>query len=453
MNDAEMAVRIAELVREEGGRAFFVGGYVRDRLLGRENKDIDIEVHGITPETLTRLLGTLGEVTAFGKSFGVFGLRHCGLDIAMPRSERAVGPGHQDFDCTLDPFIGTRQAAMRRDFTVNALMEDILTGEVLDHFGGLRDLEERIIRHIDDERFAEDPLRVLRGAQFAARFGFAVAPETIAVCRRMDLSALSSERIFGELEKALLKAEHPSVFFRVLREMDQLDCWFPEIRDLIGVPQPEKYHPEGDVWNHTMQVLDQAAALRGMAENPLGLMLSALCHDLGKPAVTRVESDGRLHSFNHEQVGTAVAECFLSRITHEKKLKQYVKNMVLLHMGPNMMAAQNAGQKAFNRLFDRAVSPGDLLLLCRADLLGSCMTAEDYAVLEDLLQERLSVYRSLMAQPGITGADLIAAGFSPGEAFHEALNLAHQLQLSGVPRGQALPQVLAFLRRKEEPRA
>ena len=153
MNDAEMAVRIAELVREEGGRAFFVGGYVRDRLLGRENKDIDIEVHGITPETLTRLLGTLGEVTAFGKSFGVFGLRHCGLDIAMPRSERAVGPGHQDFDCTLDPFIGTRQAAMRRDFTVNALMEDILTGEVLDHFGGLRDLEERVIRHIDDERF------------------------------------------------------------------------------------------------------------------------------------------------------------------------------------------------------------------------------------------------------------------------------------------------------------
>ena len=135
MNDAEMAVRIAELVREEGGRAFFVGGYVRDRLLGRENKDIDIEVHGITPETLTRLLGTLGEVTAFGKSFGVFGLRHCGLDIAMPRSERAVGPGHQDFDCTLDPFIGTRQAAMRRDFTVNALMEDILTGEVLELCG------------------------------------------------------------------------------------------------------------------------------------------------------------------------------------------------------------------------------------------------------------------------------------------------------------------------------
>ena len=453
MTDAEMAARIAELVKDAGGRAFFVGGCVRDRLLGTENKDIDIEVHGITPETLIQLLGTLGEVTSFGKSFGVFGLRHCGLDIAMPRSERAVGPGHQDFDCILDPFIGTRQAALRRDFTVNALMQDILTGEIIDHFGGLQDLERGIIRHIDDVRFAEDPLRVLRGAQFAARFGFAVAPETVSVCRGMDLSALSAERIFGELEKALLKAEHPSVFFAVLREMQQLDGWFPEIRDLIGVPQNPKYHPEGDVWNHTMQVINQAAGLREKAENPLGLMLSALCHDLGKPAATRVENDGRLHAFGHEQEGVSVSERFLSRITHEKKLKQYVKNMVLLHMQPNMMAYQHAGQKAFNRLFDRAVSPGDLLLLCRADILGSSMTAEDYAPIESLLQDHLSAYRAVMAQPGITGADLIEAGFPPNESFHEALSFAHQLQLSGVSREQALPQVLAFLRHMQSPQS
>ena len=449
MTDAEMAVQIAQLVKDAGGRAFFVGGCVRDRLLGTENKDIDIEVHGIMPETLISLLETLGEVTSFGKSFGVFGLRHCGLDIAMPRSERAVGPGHQDFDCTLDPFIGTRQAALRRDFTINALMEDILSGEIIDHFGGLYDLESRVIRHIDEVRFAEDPLRVLRAAQFAARFDFTVAPETVSVCRKMDLSTLSAERIFGELEKALLKADRPSVFFTVLRGMQQLDCWFPEIRDLIGVPQPAKYHPEGDVWNHTMLVLDQAAVLRDKAENPLGLMLAAVCHDLGKPLVTRVENDGRLHSFDHEQAGVSVAERFLLRITHEKKLKQYVKNMVLLHMLPNMMATQNAGQKAFNRLFDRAVSPEDLLLLCRADVLGSCMTAETYAVTGENLRDRLSAYRAVMVQPGITGADLIAAGFSPGKAFHKALDLAHQLQLSGVPRDQALPQVLSFLRRME----
>ena len=451
MTDTETAVRIAQLVKDAGGRAFFVGGCVRDRLLGTENKDIDIEVHGITPETLAQLLGTLGEVTSFGKSFGVFGLRYFGLDIAMPRSERAVGPGHQDFICTLDPFIGTRQAALRRDFTVNALMQDILTGEILDHFGGVADLENRLIRHIDDTRFAEDSLRVLRAAQFAARFGFTVAPETVSVCQRMDLSALSSERVFGELEKALLKADHPSVFFTVLREMRQLDCWFPEVRDLIGVPQPAEFHPEGDVWTHTMLVLDQAASLRGKAGNPLGLMLSALCHDLGKPAATRVESDGRLHSFGHDQEGVVVAERFLSRITQEKKLKQYVKNMVQLHMLPNMMAFQKAGQKAFNRLFDRAISPDDLLLLSRADILGcGSMTAEKYAEAEALLQDRLSAYQALMAQPGITGADLIAAGFSPGEAFREALSLAHQLQLSGVERDKALPQVLAFLRQTDK---
>ena len=455
MTDAKIAVSLARLVKDAGGRAFYVGGCVRDRLLGTENKDIDIEVHGVTPEVLVQLLGTLGEVTSFGKSFGVFGLRHCGLDIALPRSERAFGPGHQDFECVFDPFIGTRQAALRRDFTVNALMQDILTGEIIDHFGGLRDLEDGVIRHMDDGRFAEDPLRVLRAAQFAARFGFTVAEGTVAVCRRMDLSALSAERVFGELEKALLRAEHPSVFFTVLREMQQLDCWFPEIRDLIGVPQPVKYHPEGDAWNHTMLVLDQAALLRdgacgrGKTENPLGLMLSALCHDLGKPAATRVEADGRLHAFGHEEVGVEVADRFLSRITNEKNLKQFVKNNVLLHMRPNMMAFQNAGQKAFNKLFDRAVSPEDLLLVSRADILGSSMKAEDYAAAERLLWDRLAAYREVMAQPGITGADLIAAGFSPGERFGEALSLAHQLQLAGVPRERALPQVVAFLRRAE----
>ena len=448
MNDAEIAVSLARLVKDAGGRAFFVGGCVRDWLLGRENKDLDIEVHGVTPETLVQLLGTLGEVSFFGKSFGVFGLRRCGLDIALPRSERAFGPGHKDFECVFDPFIGTRQAALRRDFSMNALMQDILTGEILDHFGGLRDLKLGLIRHLDDERFAEDPLRVLRAAQFAARFGFSVAPGTISVCRRMDLSALSGERVLGELEKALLKSEHPSVFFAVLREMQQLDCWFPEVRDLIGVLQPVKYHPEGDVWNHTLLVLDQAAALRGKTEKPLGLMLSALCHDLGKPAATKLEPDGRLHAFGHEEIGVAVSDRFLSRITNERNLKQLVKNNVLLHMKPNMLAFQHAGQKAFNRLFDRAVSPDELLLLSRADFLGSSATEESYAPTEKLLWDRLAVYRALMAQPGVTGADLIDAGFSPGKAFGEALALAHKLQLSGIPREQALPQVLAFLRRE-----
>ncbi|MBQ9662717.1 MAG: HDIG domain-containing protein [Oscillospiraceae bacterium] len=447
MTDLETARVLAQKVYEAGGTAYYVGGYVRDLLLGRENKDIDIEVHGITPETLTEILSAIGEPTAFGESFGIFGLRHCHLDIAMPRSEQATGPGHKDFLCKLDPFIGTYQAALRRDFTVNAMMQDILTGEIVDHFGGRQDLRDRVIRHMDAGRFAEDPLRVLRGAQFAARFGFRIAPETAKVCRQMDLSSLAPERIFGELEKALLKAERPSVFFTELRQMEQLDLWFPELKALIGVPQPPEYHPEGDIWTHTMLVTDQAAALRDQAVNPVGLMLAALCHDLGKPATTKIEEDGRLHAFGHDQAGVAVAEAFLSRITHEKKLKHYVKNMVELHMLPNMIVAQHAGKKSFNKVFDRSVCPSDLLLLCKADLYGSMAPPETYAPTEALLRERLAEYEAVMAEPFVTGADLINAGFQPGTAFHDALRYAHQLQLSGVDRKSTVSQTLSYLRR------
>ncbi len=450
MTDLEMAREIALRVREAGGSAYFVGGYVRDLLLHRENKDIDIEIHGITPECLSEILSSLGEMNVFGESFGVFGLRHYDLDIAMPRSERAVGPGHRDFFCTLDPFIGTCQAAIRRDFTINALMQDILSGEIVDHFGGVADLNAGLIRHIDKTRFAEDPLRVLRGAQFAARFGFAVAPETTSVCREMDLSALAPERIFGEMEKALMKADRPSVFFKELRSMDQLDLWFPELKALIGIPQPPRYHPEGDAWNHTMLVLDYAAGLRPRAEYPLGLMLAALCHDLGKAATTAVAEDGRLHSIGHETAGIGLAAGFLGRLTGEKKLKSYVQNMVELHMLPNMMAAQNAGQKSFNRVFDRSVCPADLLLLCKADVLGSSMTETSYARIGGILRERLRDFETCMAGPAVTGAELIAAGFSPSPAFGRALEYAHRLQLSGVDHRNALAQTLAQLRKYEE---
>ena len=450
MTDLEMAGEIALRVQAAGGRAYFVGGYVRDLLLGRKNKDIDMEVHGITPEALMEILSGLGEMTAFGESFGIFGLRHFSLDIAMPRSERAVGPGHKDFVCTLDPFIGTYQAALRRDFTINALMQDILTGEVVDHFGGVEDLRRGLIRHMNDRRFAEDPLRVLRGAQFASRFDFTFAPETVEVCRRMHLDALAPERIFGELEKALMKAPCPSRFFTELRRMDQLNLWFPEVQALIDGPQPARYHPEGDVWNHTMMVLDEAAALRDRAESPLGLMLSALCHDFGKVSTTRTEEDGRLHAFGHEKAGLPLAEAFLSRITHEKRLIRYVKNLVELHMLPNMLAAQHAGEKAFNRMFDRALSPGDLLLLSRADALGSGVSPEAYSLTETVLRDRYAVFLERMAAPSVTGADLIEAGFHPGTDFREALEYAHKLQLAGVDRKNALAQTLAFLRGRTE---
>ena len=173
--DLAMARKIARAVAEAGGRAYFVGGYVRDRLLGQENKDIDMEVHRVPVDALERILDSLGERLTMGVSFGVMGLRHYGLDIAMPRSETATGRGHKDFAVFVDPFLGEEKAASRRDFTINAMMEDVLTGEILDPFGGRDDLSRGVIRHVCDRSFTEDPLRVLRAAQFAARFGFTVA--------------------------------------------------------------------------------------------------------------------------------------------------------------------------------------------------------------------------------------------------------------------------------------
>ena len=455
--DLIMARRIAEAAAAEGGRAYFVGGFVRDRLMGRENKDIDLEVHGLSVETLTRILSELGEPLLIGASFGVMGLRHYALDIAMPRSETATGRGHRDFAVSVDPFLGEERAAKRRDFTINAMMEDVLSGEVLDFFGGREDLKNRRIRHVCDRSFAEDPLRVFRACQFAARFDFSVAPETVSLCSRMALDALARERVMGELEKALIKAEKPSIFFRELRRMGQLGFWFPELEALVGVPQPPKYHPEGDVWTHTMQVLDEAALLRGEAKQPLWFMLAALCHDLGKPETTEL-IDGEYHAYRHEIAGQRIVRAFLDRLTGETRLKEYVLNMVELHMAPNLMARSDAKHRIWMRLYDRSCCPEDLLLLAKADFLGCHgpdQTREEglrlYAPTEEKLRMLLADYHELTARPYVMGRDLIEAGMSPGPSFTAALEYAHKLRLAGFSKEEQLRQTIASFRRTQKP--
>ncbi len=453
--NTEMARRVAYKVSQAGGRTYYVGGYVRDQLLGRENKDIDIEVHGVSVSCLEGILDTLGERLTMGVSFGIMGLRHYDLDIAMPRSEIATGRGHKDFEVYVDPFLGEEKAASRRDFTMNALMQDVLTGEILDFFGGKEDMARGRIRHVNQQSFAEDPLRVFRAAQFAARFGFSVAEETVALSSSMDVAALAGERIMMELTKALLKAEKPSVFFEVLREMKQLSVWFPEVEKLIRVPQSERYHPEGDVWTHTMQVLDEAARLRGQAREPLYFMLSALCHDFGK-AVTTDEKDDEVHAYGHENTGVPLAENFLSRITTEAKLKGYVLNMTRLHMRPNMEVREHASTKSFMKMFDSSTCPEDLLLLARADDLGRVGGQVDrsarvtaYEEIGKCLQEMLAMYKERMAQPYVMGRDLIQAGVRPSSLFSEALAYAHKMRLAGISKDDQLRQTLSWIRKEE----
>ena len=439
-----MARTIAEAVKREGGRSFYVGGIVRDHILGRENKDVDIEIHGITPQKLLDLLTPLGEVTKTGMSFGVFGLKSYEIDIAMPRKEKALGRGHKDFEIDVDPFIGYEKAAMRRDFTLNAMMEDVLTGEILDFFGGQEDIRNHLIRHVNDVTFQEDALRILRAAQFAARFRFRIAEETTELCRSMSLEEIVPERILEELNKALMKSGKPSIFFEELRRMGQLLFWFPEVEALIDIPQNPQRHPEGDVWTHTMMVLDEAARLRADAVYPVGFMMAALAHDFGKPETTVINGE-KIQSIGHEVKGIETAKRFLSRISNENRLQRYVLNMVELHMRPNMLAAQKAGKKATARMFDRSVCPEDLLLLAKADHFGKG-TAEPYEATEAFLRERLSQYRELMSRPFVQGRDLVEAGFEPGPEYTKALQYAHKMRLAGVPKDEALAQTKAYLR-------
>ena len=461
MNETVRAARqIAALAAEKGGRAYYVGGCVRDKYIAElsgagngafdASKDVDIEVHGLTPEALWQLLQQVGEPAAFGESFGVYSLRHLGLDIAMPRKERAVGRGHRDFAVSVDPFIGLEEASRRRDFTVNAMMEDVLTGELLDFWGGMEDLRAGVLRHVDDQSFPEDPLRVLRAAQFAARLEFTVAPETAALCRGIDLSALSKERVEGELKKALLQSAKPSVFFEVLRDMDQLSPWFAELEPLSGLAQDPLYHPEGDVWVHTMEVLDRAAARRGKAENPYGFMLLALCHDLGKAGTTEVsEKDGRIHSYGHETEGMPSVESLLQRVCCENEVRSYVRNMVPLHMRPNVAAYARPSVKSTNHLFDEAASPLDLIWFAEAyrpEFAGKDAFQGDTA----FLTERLQIYQETMAKPFVMGKDLVEAGLAPGETFSQLLAFAHKLRLAGIEKESALKQTLAYARKLEK---
>ncbi|HEU4596795.1 MAG TPA: CCA tRNA nucleotidyltransferase, partial [Pyrinomonadaceae bacterium] len=256
----EKILALARSVRDAGGRALMVGGCVRDRLMGREAKDWDVEVYGVEPTALRRLLDRLGRVNVVGEAFTVYKLDQ-EFDVSLPRRERKMGRGHRGFVIEGDPSMTVEEATRRRDFTINAVLEDPLTGEILDPFGGRRDLERKILRAVSAETFAEDSLRVLRAAQFAARFEFDIEPATAALCLSIDLSDLPPERLWGELEKMILRAPRPSVGFQWFDKLGVSAQLFPELDALKGVPQHDEWHPEGDVDVHTWLTCDRAREL------------------------------------------------------------------------------------------------------------------------------------------------------------------------------------------------
>ncbi len=429
--------KIAKDIAKSEGRSILVGGAVRDHCMGRKiSKDLDVEIYGLSPEVLETILKKYGDIHAVGKSFGVLKLKtsDAEYDFSLPRSESKTGKGHRGFMVTPDSAMSYKQAASRRDFTVNSIGYDLLTQELLDPFDGLGDLKRKVLRHIGSS-FSEDPLRVLRAMQFAARLEFEIAPETVELCCQLDLAELSRERIFEEFRKLLLKAKRPSIGMEVAKRLGILS-YFPELYALIGVQQDPEWHPEGDVWIHTLLVLDEAAALRkGEEKQDLGLMFGALCHDFGKPLTTKFLR-GRWRSLAHDVEGVVPTERFLRRMTDDRTLIEQVKTLVKEHLRPiqlfNDRLRINSG--TIRRLALRVNIP-ELVLLARADYFGRTLTQEERKCFEagDWLldeAERMDVYDEA-PRPLLMGRHLLALGMSPGPEIGIILKQAFERQLNG----------------------
>ncbi len=415
-----------------GGSARLVGGCVRDAMLGLPATDLDIEIYGIEASALIELLSSHFGVDLVGESFGVIRLRDLPIDVSLPRRESKRGRGHRGFKIVSDPQMDPREAASRRDFTINAIALDPVNGSIFDPFGGIADLKSRILRHTT-EKFSEDPLRVLRGMQFAARFELQIAPETIELCRQIEPEGLAPERILGEWKKLILKGTRPSLGLAFLR-----DCgWirhFPELEALIGCEQNPRWHPEGDVWIHTLHCMDVFASERiGIEREDLIVGFGVLCHDLGKPATTIREEDGRITAKNHDVVGVELTRQFLGRLTGEEKLIEEVVSLVACHLAPIQLFASKVNDSAIRRLANKVGRIDRLVRVSSADMRGRPPLVVDRFEAGDWLLERARAL-SIDAQPPtalLMGRHLIELGLEPGPHLGRVLEECFARQIEG----------------------
>ena len=441
MGSVDTVRAMAAAVHDAGGRALVVGGWVRDRLRGPRSKDTDIEVFGIAQEHLPGLLTPFGRVEAVGQSFPVYKVVPPGpdagdIDVALPRRESKKGRGHKGFDVVGDPSMSIEESARRRDFTINAISWDPLTDTYEDPFEGRADLDRRILRAVDLSTFGDDSLRVLRAVQFAARFEFVLDDDTAALCRRIPLDDLPAERVCGEIEKLLLGAERPSIGFALALDLGVIDQVLPEMRPLVGCEQEPEWHPEGDVWTHTLMVIDQARALNRDLDRPrmLALMLGAMCHDLGKPATTSV-IDGRIRSLDHEEQGVPPTLGLLDRLNIHTidgyDVRGQVVGLVAQHLKPGMFhKADTVGDGAFRRLALKV----DLELLARvarADCLGRTGGFDCSAMDWFLARARALGVEHRPPAPLVLGRHVLELGVPPGPRVGELLKQVYEKQLDG----------------------
>ena len=437
----------------ELNQAFLVGGSVRDALLAIPVKDFDVEVFGLGLDRLAQVLARWGKTDLVGRSFGVVKLTLPSgriIDFSIPRRDSKVAPGHKGFEISFDPDISPREAAARRDFTINALMFDPRRQEVLDFFGGQADLQNRILRHTS-AAFVEDPLRVLRGMQLASRFQLAAAPETVALCQsiKSGYDELAVERVREEWFKWASRSTLPSAGIKFLDDTGWLDH-FPELEALQGTPQDPDWHPEGDVFIHTCHCCDALVNLpawqQADEETRIVLSFAILTHDFGKPSTTQTTlRDGEPHLISpaHEEVGLPLAENFLNRFRTPQAIIERILPLIRNHMSHLMTVTDRSVRRLAKRL-----EPENIFNLCIVMIADSLGRPPRPPQVPRVIMELQAKAAELQVQasapkPILLGRHLLELGMSPGPQVGAIVKEAYEAQLEG--RFSDLSQALAWL--------
>jgi len=428
-------MRTCKHLQAAGGRAWLVGGSVRDLYLGLQPKDFDLEVYGLDEEKLFNSVAELGRCEEVGRHFGVIKLWLEGhvIDIALPRTERKTAAGHRGFEVHPDPHLDPESACRRRDFTINAMMCDPLNGDFLDPTCGRADLTAGILRHVSPA-FAEDPLRPLRAMQFAARFALRLEDATASLCENMlpEAASLPTSRIWGEWQK-WAQAATPSYGLLALEKSRWLTL-YPELAALIGCPQSPRWHPEGDVWPHTLQVVDQAARIatsrKLSARQREYLLFASLCHDLGKPAVTATDSLGNIVSPGHSEHGIHCTESFLRRIGAPNRIMENIRPLVREHMcHVHSEPTPRAIRRLAHRLSPQSIAMWEMLV--EADASGRAPASPSRPAYPWLQYAEEMQHQHAKPQPLANGSMLMELGMLPGPEMGEFLALAYEAQLDG----------------------
>ena len=476
INLSRIPVEVMETARRissAGGRALLVGGSVIDLINNRAAKDWDIEVFRLDYTQIEALFPDF-PCKDVGRAFGILKLTINGIDIDInvPRTDNKVGKGHSDFVCEVDPAMSVREAARRRDFTINTLALDLETGLVVDESDGLSDLRAGILRVTDSVLFRQDPLRALRAMQLLARKATTVDPNTLRIIKQMhsEFPTLAKERIHEEFRKLLLKAERPSVGLEFLRESGWIS-WFPELDNLQGCEQRDDWHPEGDVWIHSLLCADAAASIRHLVPEHQreAFVFGAMLHDVGKPSTTITQEmvdagtapkELLLTARGHDMAGGPLVETFLDRMTNGKKVHALTRAIVEQHMQPYFLMDGEAKTGAYVRLHNKMrKAGGDLSLIAHQCMCDACATSADWQTRslssgspnwEHTTSQRCLDHfaeieaNEALAEPLVMGRDLIANGVKPGPDMGKLLKKALDIQYgdSKLSKDEILSQVL-----------